>query len=164
MDVKVWVLPNPRATDGFGEELAKAVRQLYTRHPDASLAVRLYGDLGAGKTSLVRAFLRSMGVTGPVKSPTFSLVESYPLDCAMVHHFDFYRFEDPIEFEEAGFRDYFAQRNLCFTEWTQKAEPYIPDADLRCVLEHDGLGRKLTLKAKSELGKEMVACLPHVEK
>lgn len=163
MDVKILNLPNPRATDAFGKELAHAIHLLYDKHQNAAISIRLYGDLGAGKTSLVRAFLRSLGVTGPVKSPTFSLVESYSLSFATVHHFDFYRFEDPIEFEEAGFRDYFAENNICFTEWTQKAQPYIPEADLRIVLEHDGLGRKLQMKPISLQGKEIVACIPHGE-
>ena len=118
---------------------------------------RLEGNLGAGKTSLVRAMLRRLGFAGPVKSPTFSLVETYPVAGLTLNHFDFYRFEEPEEFEDAGFRDLFGPGFVSATEWTEKASPYVPDADLVIELALEGLGRRAVLKGLTPLGEALVA-------
>lgn len=122
------------------------------------LNVRLFGDVGAGKTTLVRAFLRAFNFKGAVKSPTFTLVESYELQSAQieVHHFDCYRFESAEEFEEAGFIEYFDAQTVTFVEWANLAEPYVPAADLEIFLAHEGLGRKARLQARSSLGSEIL--------
>lgn len=150
-------LPHPDDTDRLGADFARVL----TAHADevrtAGLAVRLEGNLGAGKTSLVRALLRSLGFAGPVKSPTFSLVETYPVLGLTLNHFDFYRFEDPMEFEDAGFRDLFGPGFIAATEWTEKALPYVPPADLIVTLEQDGLGRRAGIDAVSPLGKTLLA-------
>ncbi len=149
-------LPHPDDTDALGALFAGFMarnRALLTEH---GLTVRLYGDLGAGKTSFVRAILRTLNFQGPVKSPTFALVETYPVLGITLNHFDFYRFEDPMEFEDAGFRDFFGPGFATFTEWTEKAEPFVPDADIVIDLTHVGLGRHARLTAKSDLGRSVL--------
>ena len=101
--------------------------------------------------------LRRLGFAGPVKSPTFSLVETYPVAGLTLNHFDFYRFEEPEEFEDAGFRDLFGPGFVSATEWTEKASPYVPDADLVIELALEGLGRRAVLKGLTPLGEALVA-------
>ena len=141
-------LPHPDDTDKLGARLADAVSKEAGAVAGHGLAVRLEGNLGAGKTSLVRAMLRRLGFAGPVKSPTFSLVETYPVAGLTLNHFDFYRFEEPEEFEDAGFRDLFGPGFVSATEWTEKASPYVPDADLV---------RRAVLKGLTPLGEALVA-------
>lgn len=148
-------LPHPDDTDRLGSDLSAAVRLV---RPEA-LAFRLEGDLGAGKTSLVRAMLRAWGWSGPVKSPTFALLESYPIDGLEFHHFDFYRFEYPEEFEDAGFREMFGPGRICATEWSERALPYLPPADLTVRLTHEGLGRRAELEAHTDTGAAILAAL-----
>ncbi|HWP20680.1 MAG TPA: tRNA (adenosine(37)-N6)-threonylcarbamoyltransferase complex ATPase subunit type 1 TsaE [Burkholderiaceae bacterium] len=98
--------------------------------------IELHGTLGAGKTTFARHLLRALGVTGRVKSPTYAVMESYELpDGAPVRHFDFYRFDDPREWEDAGFRDVFAAPGLKLAEWPEKAASVLPVPDLRMELE-----------------------------
>jgi tRNA threonylcarbamoyladenosine biosynthesis protein TsaE len=150
-------LPHPDDTDKLGARLADAVSNEAACVTDHGLAIRLQGNLGAGKTSLVRAMLRRFGFAGAVKSPTFSLVETYPIGALTLNHFDFYRFEEPEEFEDAGFRDLFGPGFICATEWTEKAAPYVPEADLIVELELEGLGRHAVLKACTPLGESIVS-------
>lgn len=149
-------LPHPDDTDLLGARLADAISTEVGSIAANGLAIRLEGNLGAGKTSLVRALLRKLGHTGPVKSPTFSLLESYPVLGLTLNHFDFYRFEEPEEFEDAGFRDLFGPGFVTATEWTDKAHPYVPDADLTIELTHVGLGREARLTAGSDLGATLI--------
>ncbi len=99
--------------------------------------VYLEGPLGAGKTTFVRALLAALGHQGTVKSPTYTLVETYRIGPHLVHHFDFYRFADPEEFASGGFEEYFDPPALVLVEWPQKAQPYLPAADwtVRLALE-----------------------------
>lgn len=126
------------------------------------LHVQLLGDLGAGKTSLVRASLRALGHSGRVRSPTYTLVEPYTVASAsgelQLYHFDLYRFSDPAEWADAGFREYFAQGAVCLVEWPQRAGGLLGVPDLVFQLEPgpDGEGRVLTAYAYSASGK---ACL-----
>lgn len=118
--------------------------------------IYLRGDLGAGKTTLSRALIRALGHTGPVKSPTYSLVEVYVISSLYLYHFDFYRFESPEEFLDAGFDEYFNDASVCLVEWPERAEGCVPPADLRLRLYHAGVGRLLEALADSPKGQ---ACL-----
>lgn len=157
--VLTLALPTPEDTDRLGARLSEAFGRNAELLREKGFALRLEGNLGAGKTSLVRAMLRAAGFAGPVKSPTFSLVETYPVWGVTLAHFDFYRFEDPIEFEDAGFRDDFAPGTLTVTEWSEKALPYLPDADAVIELEHDGLGRRARLRALTPAGRQIFEAL-----
>ena len=97
--------------------------------------IELHGPLGAGKTTFVRHLLRALGVTGRVKSPTYAVMEPYELPGGMVWHFDFYRFADPREGEDAGFREVFASRGLKLSEWPEKAAGLLPEPDLEIRIE-----------------------------
>ena len=128
----------------------------------ASPAVRdafiaLHGDLGAGKTTLVRHLLRALGVRGRIKSPTYAVVEPHDADGLSVWHFDFYRFDDPREWEEAGFRDLFASPGLKLAEWPEKAAGVLPAADL--VLHIDTQSdetRTVTCEANTPAGQALL--------
>ena len=137
----------------FAEHLADALTHVREAICQSGFNLRLTGDLGAGKTTLTRALLRHFGVTGRVKSPTFELVSDYDvLDGIAFHHFDFYRFESPIEFDEAGFRDLFGPGCITASEWSDKAGEFLPSADLELVIAICGTERDVTLKAYSMAG------------
>jgi tRNA threonylcarbamoyladenosine biosynthesis protein TsaE len=109
----------------------QAFAQLLAHQPAIRLAfIELRGDLGAGKTTLVRHLLRALGVQGRIKSPTYAVLEPYEVPGLNIWHFDFYRFNDPREWVEAGFRDIFASPGLKLAEWPDKAAPCLPLADL----------------------------------
>jgi tRNA threonylcarbamoyladenosine biosynthesis protein TsaE len=119
--------------------------------------VELHGTLGAGKTTFARHLLHALGVEGRVKSPTYAVMEPYELPGGMVWHFDFYRFNDPQEWEDAGFRDVFASRGLKLAEWPEKAEGLLPAADLRVDIEPlEGDARRVTLTAGTPRGLELL--------
>lgn len=120
------------------------------------LVVYLRGDLGAGKTTLVRALLHALGYSGRVKSPTYTLVEQYEAGGLHLRHFDLYRFQDPEEWEAAGFRDEFDGRNICLVEWPDRAAGLLPQADLEIVFEILPDGRTLALHASTHTGDECV--------
>ncbi len=162
-------LPDEAATDAFGARFAHALeaQRAEAAKAEAStrfegLQVQLLGDLGAGKTSLVRATLRALGHAGRVRSPTYTLVEPYtvatPNGELPLYHFDLYRFSDPAEWADAGFREYFAAGAVCLVEWPQRAQGLLGVPDLVFSLEpgEQGEGRVLTAYAYSASGK---ACL-----
>jgi tRNA threonylcarbamoyladenosine biosynthesis protein TsaE len=117
------------------------------------MVVYLRGELGAGKTTLARGILRAMGYAGRVKSPSFALVEPYNLSRLYLYHFDFYRFNDPREVDEAGFREYFSSDSVCLVEWPEKAAGKLPPADLDIVLRVSGSGRQVEIGAGTEGGR-----------
>lgn len=119
--------------------------------------VELRGDLGAGKTTLVRHVLQALGVQGRIKSPTYAVVEPYTLAGLPIWHFDFYRFNDPQEWEDAGFRDIFASPGLKLVEWPDQAGSALPRADLcvDMVLLDDDV-RSVTLTAQTTLGRTLL--------
>jgi tRNA threonylcarbamoyladenosine biosynthesis protein TsaE len=121
-------------------------------------AVELEGPLGAGKTTFVRHLLRALGVGGRIKSPTFALLEPYRLaDGTTVAHLDFYRFEDPREWDDAGLRDTFAEPGLKLTEWADKARALLPRPDLRVRIEpQDDDTRRVVLEALTPRGVELL--------
>lgn len=153
-------LENEAQTDELAKRFAWALESLKETISLSGFNLRLTGDLGAGKTTFTRALLRSLGFTGRVKSPTFELLNEYTvLEAITLRHFDFYRFETPIEFEEAGFRDLFGPKAICVTEWSNKADPYLPKADMEITLKIDGLSRDATLVSASELGFSLLESL-----
>jgi tRNA threonylcarbamoyladenosine biosynthesis protein TsaE len=133
-------------------------------HPGlADAFIELHGPLGAGKTTFVRHLLAALGVEGRVKSPTYTLMEPYRSDAVHggvpIAHFDFYRFDDDQEWEDAGFRDVFAEPGLKLVEWPEKAEALLPRCDLRLTLLPDerSAARDLRIEALSPRGEELLA-------
>ena len=120
--------PDEAACEGFARRLAAhdGLRNAY---------LELWGPLGAGKTTFVRHLLRALGVQGRIKSPTYAVVEPYALPGLDISHFDFYRFDDPREWEDAGFRDLFAAPGLKLAEWPEKAAAVLPLPDLQLHIE-----------------------------
>jgi len=143
------VLPDEAATLRLGATLARTL--------EPGLSIWLSGDLGAGKTTLTRGLLRELGYTGRVKSPTFTLLETYSLPGFNLCHFDLYRFHDAEEWEHAGFRDYFNARNVCLLEWPERAEAFLPEPDLHVQLAFAGDGRVARIAALTEAGRRCVA-------
>lgn len=152
-------LSDEEKTADFGRKLAQAFKSGKEQYVRTGFNIRLTGDLGAGKTFLVRSFLRSLGFEGKVKSPTFSLLETYLADGVLFSHFDFYRFEDPEEFEDAGFREQFGEGKVVFSEWTAKAEPFVPAADIEISLSPEGEGRRARVCALTENGAQFAEAL-----
>ena len=149
-------LPEEGATQALGAALAAALLAERAGIERAGCILALEGDLGAGKTTLVRALLRALGVEGPVRSPTFTVVEPYAVSSLDFYHFDFYRFADPAEFSAAGFREYFGGGKVCAIEWPQRVAGVLPAPDLTIALAMAGAGRRASLSAHSALGR---ACL-----
>jgi tRNA threonylcarbamoyladenosine biosynthesis protein TsaE len=118
--------------------------------------IELQGELGAGKTTFVRHLLRALGVQGRIKSPTYAVVEPYELTqprLLSIWHFDFYRFSDPQEWEDAGFRDIFSTPGLKLAEWADKAAGHVPKADLVIGLQvQEDESRLVTLRAQTSHG------------
>jgi len=123
------------------------------------MVVFLRGDLGAGKTTLVRALLRALGYAGRVKSPTYALVEHYEASGLHLRHFDLYRFRDPDEWEAAGFRDEFNGSNVCLIEWPEKAGALLPQEDIGIVFEILPRGRIAVLTAYTAAGEQCLSTL-----
>ena len=138
------ILSDETATLALGAALAPCA--------GAGLVVWLDGDLGAGKTTLVRGLLRALGDNGPVKSPTYALVEIHVVSGLNLYHFDFYRLSQPEEYLDAGLDEYFAGEGVCLVEWPERAEPYLPVADLHIRLTVEGDGRLASVDAGSERG------------
>ncbi|MCK0153546.1 tRNA (adenosine(37)-N6)-threonylcarbamoyltransferase complex ATPase subunit type 1 TsaE [Alcanivorax sp. S6407] len=135
-------LPDEAATLALGAQLARRLLQVKGKGG----CVYLEGDLGAGKTTLVRGILRGMGHQGAVKSPTYTIVEPYELEGVHIYHFDLYRLADPEELELIGVRDYFSSGDLCLLEWPERGAGVVPEPDLTITLAVDGHGRKATLE------------------
>jgi tRNA threonylcarbamoyladenosine biosynthesis protein TsaE len=144
-------LPDEQATLALGAALAHSLLP--------GLVIYLRGELGAGKTTLARGALRALGHPGPVKSPTYTLVEVYKVSRLHLHHFDFYRFHDPREWTDAGFRESFNGRTVCLIEWPEKAAGPLPPADLEIALEWLATGRSAALTPHSLAGRECLARL-----
>jgi tRNA threonylcarbamoyladenosine biosynthesis protein TsaE len=150
----LFELPDEAATQRLGENLARTLVP--------GLVVFLEGDLGAGKTTLARAMIRALGHAGPVKSPTYALVEVYVVSSLYLYHFDFYRFESPEEFLDAGFGEYFNEASVCLVEWPDKAAGCVPSPDLCIHLQHAGSARVAELAASSERGASCIRTLTSI--
>lgn len=136
---------------------AAAARAIAARPALREAFVELHGPLGAGKTTFARHLLHALGVAGRIKSPTYTVMEPYELPGGAVSHFDFFRFDDPQEWEDAGFRDVFAASGLKLAEWPEKAEGLLPRPDLRLFIEPtDGDLRRVRFEALSARGLELL--------
>ncbi|HEU0202438.1 MAG TPA: tRNA (adenosine(37)-N6)-threonylcarbamoyltransferase complex ATPase subunit type 1 TsaE [Burkholderiaceae bacterium] len=155
-------LPDEAATARLGARLAAFVQNGRATIERAGFTLALSGDLGAGKTSLVRAMLRALGETGPVKSPTYTLLEPYVVSSLDFHHFDFYRVKDPSEFDAAGFRELFGPRRVCVIEWPERAGGRLPTPDLSIALRVEGLEDQQD-RAQAQLAARVATMVAHTE-
>lgn len=142
-------LADESATLSLGEQLSACLC--------SGTVVFFHGELGAGKTTLVRGILRGLGHRGKVRSPTYNLVEIYEIAGVPLYHFDFYRFSDPLEWEEAGFREYFNPHSICLIEWPEKAKEFLHVADLDIQINYSKTGRTVAIKAETEIGKQCLS-------
>jgi len=123
----------------------------------ASVVIELHGTLGAGKTTFTRHLLRALGVQGRIKSPSYAVVEPHDLPGMAIHHFDFYRFNDPQEWEDAGFRDLFGEPGLKLVEWPDQAEGLLPCPDLQLLITPQGEAlRRVRLQACTPMGIDLL--------
>lgn len=142
------LIPDAAAMEELGKHLAAALTpgKLF-----------LIGELGAGKTTLVRGFLRAKGYQGPVKSPTYTLIEPYCLAGVDIYHFDLYRIDSSDALEALGARDYFDPASVCLVEWADRAPAYSSMADLLIRIQYHNDQRKVTLSAQSPAGRGGIA-------
>ncbi|WP_294248298.1 tRNA (adenosine(37)-N6)-threonylcarbamoyltransferase complex ATPase subunit type 1 TsaE [Propionivibrio sp.] len=151
-------MPNPEATMALGNQLAPLL--------GSGMVIWLSGELGSGKTTLARALLRGVGHLGPVKSPTYTLVEVYVVSSIYWYHFDFYRLSEPEEFDDAGLGEYFRDDAVCLVEWPEKAAGHVPPADLCLVFRFADnaadSGRVLELAACTEAGQKCLNALKNL--
>jgi tRNA threonylcarbamoyladenosine biosynthesis protein TsaE len=141
-------LANCEASEYFAKALAAFL--------PLSLVMTFSGEIGTGKTTLVRALLRALGVVGAIKSPTFSLIETYTSALRLIHHFDLYRIHEPSELDYLGFREYFVEPALCCIEWPEHAKGALPKVDLRFTLTLKGSGRQMQIQATTEAGRAVL--------
>lgn len=153
-------------TLALGGALARSITQrTVTQDANGSVGFVIYlqGDLGAGKTTLTRGFMREFGYQGAVKSPTYTLVEPYEFEDRNIYHFDLYRLSDPEEVTYLGVDEYFLPPGICLIEWPENGHGFLPEADLKIVLSErkigDIRGRGFELSALSELGRQVEADL-----
>jgi tRNA threonylcarbamoyladenosine biosynthesis protein TsaE len=147
------VLADESATRHAGAALARA----FEGTAGAGLFVTLAGELGAGKTTLVRGLLAALGVAGPVRSPTYTLVESYPTATGRVHHLDWYRLGGTDDLEGLGFRDLQGPGQWVVVEWPERVPQVAAAADLAVALAYEGEGRRLTATARTPAGAAVLA-------
>jgi tRNA threonylcarbamoyladenosine biosynthesis protein TsaE len=143
----------------LSEDDTRAFAARLAAHPAIGNAfIELHGDLGAGKTTFVRHLLRALGVQGRIKSPTYTVAEPHEAPGLTAWHFDFYRFNDPREWEDAGFRDIFAGPGLKLAEWPEKAAGLLPPADLVLRIEAQADDtRSVVVEARTPRGEELLA-------
>ena len=141
-------LQDQAATEAFGGQLAAACK--------GGLLVFLHGHLGAGKTTLVRGFLRASGHSGPVKSPTYALIEPYITADGNLYHLDLYRLADAEELEWIGIRDLFEDESICLVEWPERGAGILPEADVHIYLQAEGSGREIRVEAASPRGEKLL--------
>ncbi len=151
MSERVWQVVGEAAMEALGARLGPVLAQ--------GALVFLNGNLGAGKTTLSRGLLRGLGHSGPVKSPTYTLVETYSPAGHTVHHFDLYRLVDAEELEYMGIRDYLASDVLCLVEWPERGAGVLPAPDLCLEISGSGDSRTVQLRANTERGEQLIALI-----
>ncbi|MDX2164260.1 MAG: tRNA (adenosine(37)-N6)-threonylcarbamoyltransferase complex ATPase subunit type 1 TsaE [Gammaproteobacteria bacterium] len=139
----------------FGQQLATCV-------DDKACIIFLQGELGAGKTTLVRGFLSAMGYAGKVKSPTYTLVETYDCPPMTVVHMDLYRLKDPHEIEHLNLRDYLDQKTIIVIEWPEKALAKLPSPDITCALSFHGENRQIKFTSHTTTGQNILEALKKI--
>jgi tRNA threonylcarbamoyladenosine biosynthesis protein TsaE len=146
-------LPDAAATMRAGRAFAPLLA--------GGMLVTLHGDLGAGKTTLARGVLQARGVAGAIKSPSYTLVEHYPLSSIYFYHIDFYRFDNPDEWETAGLAECFRNDAVCLVEWPERVASLLPQADLALTLSlvDKRAGRMLSAVAHTEAGERCNAAI-----
>ena len=137
-------LPDEAATLALGARLAQGIAPGRVLH--------LRGELGAGKTTLARGLLRALGHAGRIKSPTYTLVEVYPLSRLNLYHFDLFRLKEPAEWLNSGFREYFNAESACVVEWPERAQGLLPPADLEVQLQFEDAKRRAAVQAHTAAG------------
>ena len=147
--------PSPADTLNLGSSIARALSAPF----EGSLVIALRGELGAGKTTLVRGLLRALGVTGTVRSPTFTLLENYSVPSLEVTHLDLYRLQAPQEVEALGVRDLLEPGRILLIEWPERGEGSLPAADLEIALSVAPVGRRIAIGAGSATGERVLARL-----
>ena len=155
-------------TTTLAQRLALSIHHLFQANPTIHLNISLVGDLGAGKTTFARHLIQGLGYKGRVRSPTYTLCEPYPIEIQRAesspsinitaHHFDLYRMRDPLEWQEAGFAEYFDEPGFCLVEWPEKAEDTLPafDVEIHLVAGAEESEREISLKTNSDLGKAVL--------
>ena len=151
-------------TTALAQRLAVSIHHLFQANPAIHLNISLAGDLGAGKTTFARHLIQGLGYEGRVKSPTYTLCEPYPIHIdndgsnisinITAHHFDLYRMRDPLEWQEAGFVEYFDQPGFCLVEWPGKAEGTLPlfDIEIHLTAGAEESERNITFTVCSDQG------------
>jgi tRNA threonylcarbamoyladenosine biosynthesis protein TsaE len=143
-------LPDEAATQRLGAALAGSLPDLRS----GSLLLGLQGELGTGKTTLARGLLRALGVEGPIRSPTFTLVEPYETKAGTIHHLDLYRLQGAqAELDGLGYRDYRGMPGLVIVEWPERGGTALGPADLRIAIEHRPAGRVVRISAATDAGR-----------
>ena len=145
-------LPDEAATEQMARRLASVI--------SAPLVLGFSGEIGAGKTTFIRAMLRSLGISGAIKSPTYALVESYIINDLHIHHFDLYRIQEDEELDYIGFRDYFTSPSVCCIEWPERIQKGLDCIDMQLTLTMKGMGRELQVHATSEKACHVLSLLP----
>jgi tRNA threonylcarbamoyladenosine biosynthesis protein TsaE len=148
--MKKITLKSVTATQKLGAKIADVC--------SSGIVIYLQGDLGCGKTTLVRGFLRAFGYSGFVKSPTFTLLEPFNLQGRNIYHFDLYRLRNPEELEHIGIRDYFSANSICLIEWPEKGFGHLAPADLICEFSFspNPKWREVTIIAESDVGQKIL--------
>lgn len=144
-------IPQVADMEALGARLAPSITKVQL--------IYLRGELGTGKTTLVRGLLRALGHVGVVKSPTFTLVEPYPVDGQNIYHFDLYRLKDADELEFVGFRDYVKNRNVCLVEWAERAAEVLPIPDIDVVIHKADHKRIVQLISRTDRGADLLTDL-----
>ncbi len=140
------------AQEAIGAALARACGH-------ERVLIYLSGDLGAGKTTLTRGFMRGLGLKGAVKSPTYTLIEPYDVDGKKVYHLDLYRLGDPGELEYLGLRELLEEPAAVLIEWPEQGAGWLPPADLDVRIAHQAEGRAIAIEARSETGEQILSRL-----